>query len=137
MKRFSLFLFLLAACTTPAPSTEVVRYTGAENFARYCAACHGNSGRGNGPVADAMSVPVPDLTRIRERNDGEFPREALIRRIDGRDQIDAHGSPQMPVWGYEFYIDEGPGRFSEEGVQETLNSIVDYLEALQASGDEA
>lgn len=124
-------LILLTLFSGLAGATEVVSYTGEENFQRLCAACHGGSGRGDGPVAEVLSVPVPDLTRIAERNGGEFPQETIKQQIDGRDRITAHGSAQMPVWGYEFYIDEGAGAFSEQGVSDTLDSLVEYLAMLQ------
>lgn len=127
----SVLLPLLLAAAS-APATEVVSYTGEENYQRLCAACHGESGHGDGPVAGVMSVPVPDLTLIRTRNGGEFPREELKQQIDGRDRIDAHGSQQMPVWGYEFWIDEGAGDFSDRRVNEILDELVDYLESIQA-----
>ena len=115
-----------------AGAAEVVTYTGEENYQRLCAACHGDGGRGDGPVAEVLSVAVPDLTRLRERNGGQFPRETVKQQIDGRDRITAHGSAQMPVWGYEFYIDEGAGAFSEQGVSATLDALVEYIESLQA-----
>lgn len=126
-----ILLFLLA-CTNLAGATEVVSYDGEENFQRLCAACHGGGGKGDGPVSEVLSAAVPDLTRISERNGGSFPREIVKQQTDGRDRITAHGAAQMPVWGYEFYIDEGAGAFSEQGVSETLDALVDYLESLQA-----
>jgi len=128
-------LFSLLLVSSLAGATEVVRYTGEENFQRLCAACHGAGARGDGPVAEVLSVAVPDLTRLSERNGGEFPRETIKQQIDGRDRITAHGNLQMPVWGYEFYIDEGAGAFSEQGVSETLDALVDYLATLQLSSD--
>jgi mono/diheme cytochrome c family protein len=128
------YLFaLLLLSSNLATATEVVTYSGEENFQRLCAACHGSSGRGDGPVSEVLSVAVPDLTRITERYGGEFPRETVKQQIDGRDRITAHGNVQMPVWGYEFYIDEGAGAFSEQGVSETLDALVEYLETLQVS----
>lgn len=126
--RYLLSLLLFSGL---AGATEIVSYTGEENFQRLCAACHGSGGQGDGPVAEVLSVAVPDLTRIRESNGGEFPRETVKQQIDGRDRITAHGGAQMPVWGYEFYIDEGAGAFSEQGVSATLDALVDYLETLQ------
>jgi mono/diheme cytochrome c family protein len=130
--RILLSLLLLSSF---ASATEVVSYTGEENFQRLCAACHGSGGQGDGPVAEVLSVAVPDLTRIGERNGGQFPRETIKQQIDGRDRITAHGSMQMPVWGYEFYIDEGAGAFSEEGVSDTLDALVEYLAMLQVGSE--
>lgn len=129
--RFRITCLLALACSS-AMGAEVVDYTAAENYERMCSACHGDTGRGDGPVAEVISVKVPDLTRIAARNGGEFPREALKAKIDGRDQVNAHGSGQMPVWGYSLWIDDGAGRFSDERVAEILDELVDYLESLQA-----
>jgi mono/diheme cytochrome c family protein len=125
-------LLSLLLLTNLAGATEVVSYTGEENYQRLCAACHGSGGKGDGPVAEVLSVAVPDLTRISERYGGEFPRDMVKQQIDGRDRITAHGEAKMPVWGYEFYIDEGAGAFSEQGVSEILDALVAYLETLQA-----
>jgi mono/diheme cytochrome c family protein len=127
-KLLLLLVFFIAGL---ANATEVVRYSGEENFQRLCAACHGSGGQGDGPVAEVLSVPVPDLTRLAQRNGGELPRETLKQQIDGRDRISAHGTQQMPVWGYEFWIDEGAGAFSEQRVSETLDDLVAYLASIQ------
>lgn len=126
-----LFIAALVMAAGAAGATEVVTYTGEENYDRLCAACHGATAQGDGPVSEVLTTPVPDLTRITARNGGVFPREELIRQIDGRDRINAHGSQQMPVWGYEFWVDAGAGAFSERRVTETLNDLVDYLETIQ------
>ena len=112
-------------------AADAIDSTGEENFQRYCAACHGVVGRGDGPVASAIFKTVPDLTRIAERRDGKFPRQMIANAIDGRWEIDAHGTRMMPVWGYEFWIDEGAGEFSDMGVAVILDGLVDYLESIQ------
>lgn len=112
-------------------AADAIDSTGEENFQRYCAACHGVGGRGDGPVASAIFKTVPDLTRIAERRDGKFPRQMIANAIDGRWEIDAHGTRMMPVWGYEFWIDEGAGEFSDMGVAVILDGLVDYLESIQ------
>ena len=45
-----------------------------------------------------LSVAPPDLTVLAETNGGTFPLERVVRRIDGRDEVLAHGGP-MPVFG--------------------------------------
>jgi mono/diheme cytochrome c family protein len=134
MRKYLLPLLLIALSLTilPASATEVVDSTGPENFARYCAACHGNGGKGDGPVASVIAKPIPDLTQIAARNNGKFPRQIIKNAIDGRWQIDAHGTQQMPVWGYEFWINEGAGDFSETQVSRILDGLVDHLESIQA-----
>jgi mono/diheme cytochrome c family protein len=127
-------LLALFFLTTAAIAAEPVESTGEENFMRYCAACHGVSGRGDGPVSSAIFKKVPDLTQIAARNSGEFPRQQITNAIDGRWEIDAHGSRTMPVWGYEFWITSGAGEFSDLGVATMLSGLVDYLESLQIDG---
>jgi mono/diheme cytochrome c family protein len=122
----------LSVTILPTQATEVIDSTGPENFARYCAACHGDGGKGDGPVASAIAKPIPDLTRIAEQNNGKFPRQIIKNAIDGRWQIDAHGTKRMPVWGYEFWINEGAGDFSETQVSRILDGLVDHIESIQA-----
>ncbi len=122
----------LSLLNATAMATEVIDSTGEENFVRYCAACHGDGGRGDGPVATAIAKPVPDLTGIAARRGGKFPRQIIKNAIDGRWQIDAHGTQQMPVWGFEFWISEGAGDFSEPRVDRILDGLVDYLASIQA-----
>lgn len=128
-------MVLILALTLPgspaAFATEVVEWTGQENFERLCAACHGISGRGDGPVAAEIVKKVPDLTQIAERNGGQFPRHMIKNIVDGRWRIDAHGTRQMPVWGYEFFIAEGAGAFSEVSVSKILDDLVSYIESIQ------
>ena len=50
-----------------------VKPTGAQMFKEYCAVCHGPAGKGDGPVANALKVPPPDLTTLAQRHDGRFP----------------------------------------------------------------
>ncbi len=71
-------------------------------FVRYCNACHGMEGRGNGPAATALQPPPADLTRIAQRRDGLFPVAEVTAVIDGRTIIPAHGSREMPIWGERF-----------------------------------
>jgi mono/diheme cytochrome c family protein len=94
-------------------------------FARYCASCHGRLGEGDGPVAQVMEVSVPNLRTLRRRADGTFPRDAVMRYIDGRELPAAHGARLMPVWGDSF---SGDG---EEGARRRIAAITDFIERLQ------
>ena len=67
-------------------------------YTRYCTACHGADGAGDGPMVRVLTVDPPDLTRLAAKNDGAFPRRRVIWRIEGRDPILAHGN-EMPVYG--------------------------------------
>ena len=67
-------------------------YSGEDTFLRFCASCHGEQARGDGPVASAIPITVPDLTLIRRRQGEEFPEQTLRKIIDGRDVVIFHGS---------------------------------------------
>jgi mono/diheme cytochrome c family protein len=131
MKPIAAIATLFALVSAPALANEVIDSTGAENFDRFCSACHGASGKGDGPVATALVGGAPDLTKIAVRRDGQFPHDMIRNSIDGRFRIDAHGSASMPVWGYELYVTEGAGNFSDRNVDTILDGIVDFLESIQ------
>jgi mono/diheme cytochrome c family protein len=100
-------------------------------FARFCAACHGVNGHGDGPAAPALQPPPADLTRIAQRRDGRFPTAEIAAYIDGRTIIPAHGSREMPIWGV--YIGEraGGGQTAEEAIHNMLSALLEYLQAIQ------
>ena len=106
-------------------------YSGAELFERFCASCHGEGARGNGPVAATLNVAVPDLTMIRARY-GDFPATMIRDVVDGRGiDMRAHGTRTMPVWGYEFWVEEGGDVVAQRSVREVINKLVEYLRSLQ------
>ena len=106
-------------------------YSGDELFERFCASCHGAGARGDGPVARSLNVAVPDLTTIASRY-GEFPATLIRDVIDGRG-IDkrAHGTRTMPVWGYEFWVEEGGDVVAQAAVRDAINKLVEYLRSVQ------
>jgi mono/diheme cytochrome c family protein len=107
-------------------------YSGEEIFGRFCASCHGEMAHGDGPVARGLGVMVPDLTKITQRY-GNFPTNLIRDTIDGRGaRIDAHGSRTMPVWGYEFYVEEGGDVTAQQEMRKTIAKLVDYLRSIQA-----
>jgi cytochrome c len=97
---------------------------GAALYARFCSACHGIRGDGDGPVAGAMLVTMPNLRSLAERNDGAFPADAIASYIDGRRFPQAHGERQMPVWGEIFEsVDEESSRMRIDALVEHLRGI--------------
>jgi mono/diheme cytochrome c family protein len=86
-----------------SPLVEPGASAGAEigriEFMAGCAQCHGVDGRGDGVIADYLTVEVPDLTTIQRDNEGVFPAGLLYEIIEGRDGIAAHGTRTMPAWG--------------------------------------
>ena len=103
---------------------------GGELFRTYCAVCHGTSARGDGPLASSMTRRPADLTEIATRNGGLFPSELVFRTIDGKKPVRGHGGPDMPVWG-DAFARSGEGG-DPERVRRMIQSLVDYLESMQA-----
>ena len=104
--------------------------SGGELFARFCSSCHGDSGRGDGPVAASLNTPVPDLTRIGQRYGG-FDAGDIRQIVDGRSLVIAHGTRTMPVWGYELWVEEGADIVAEQQARALIDRIVEYLRDIQ------
>ena len=124
---------LLSACASSPPQTlPAVGESGAALFRMNCASCHGVEGHGDGPSAKSMTEPVPDLTRIASRRGGRFPREEVARIIDGLSPFAAHGSREMPVWGYEFFDPRLEDEAAHALATERVDRLVEYLASIQA-----
>ena len=115
--------------STPAPD-PLLAEVGAELFVTYCASCHGVDARGDGPAAPALRPPPTDLTRISASSGGVFPESSIARLIDGRFDLPAHGSREMPVWGTRL-ADQIPGMATGEVARGQIISLVEYLKSLQ------
>lgn len=118
---------LCAACY----AGEAPDLSGAELYQQFCASCHGTTARGDGPVAPALKSKVPDLTRIATRRGGRFGKEQVKQSIAGQRLHLAHGSREMPVWGWELYAFKGEDPARRKRVDELVTSLADYLESIQ------
>lgn len=103
---------------------------GQEGYQTSCASCHGPEGKGNGPVADALTVRPADLTRLASMNGGTFPTDSVYAYIDGREYVQAHGTRQMPVWG-NIWSEEAGEPVRPEDVDQRIKELVEYLRTLQ------
>jgi mono/diheme cytochrome c family protein len=113
-----------------APEPLLVE-VGAELFVTHCASCHGVDARGDGPAASALRIPPADLTRIAARSDGVFPESSTARLIDGRFDLPAHGSREMPIWGTRL-ANQIPGlAMGDEVARGQIASLVEYLKSQQ------
>jgi len=113
----------LAPLTSPS-------LAGRDLFQFYCATCHGRDGKGHGPVAAALRVPPPDLTRLARDNGGTFPWHRLATFInqDAGALAPSHGTSDMPVWGPIFRgLDP-----SDTLVKVRIDNLIDYIAAMQA-----
>lgn len=108
--------------------------SGEHDFNMYCASCHGENGKGNGPKAFGLTIKPPNLTTLTERY-REFPRDRLARMIDGRDPVPGHGDREMPVWGVWFKAEAaqelGGAEGDEASVTRRVDNLIDYIESLQ------
>ena len=108
-----------------APMKQIPPYDGKTMFANYCAPCHGKEGKGNGPAAPALNKAPADLTKISARNNGTFPVTRVRRYIEGLDEVQAHGTREMPMWGGLF------NALSRDTAQLRVAALSDYLKTLQ------
>ena len=126
----TILLAVMALACNPAGADEM----GRTDFMEGCAGCHGESGKGQGPLADLLSIAVPDLTHLSSRNDGEFPMLEVIHTIDGRTSMQAHGG-SMPIWGSIFkshaMADSAMFGGAEAVTRGRILSIAYYLESIQ------
>ncbi len=109
-------------------------------FQNSCVACHGVSGKGDGPVTDFLSgATVPDLTMLQSNNGGVFPVTAVYKTVEGSDVASAHGTRDMPIWGDRFRqraVEGGDpqfmGRSIEDFTQARILALIEYLASIQA-----
>jgi mono/diheme cytochrome c family protein len=101
-------------------------------YLRYCSACHGESGKGDGVVSHLMNPKPTDLTQLAKKAGGTFPFVQTMRSIDGRESIRAHGDPDMPVWGDIFYSELPDSLDHQASVRGRVMLITEYVESIQA-----
>ena len=98
---------------------------GAKLYATLCASCHGVAGHGDGPAAGALVPPPTDLTK------STLVVAELMRVIDGRRTVRAHGSDTMPVWGHVFEKAlEGSGREHRDSLRQ-VQILAEYVARLE------
>lgn len=124
-------LVLFVGASAGLAQEDAVLTNGRQEYRIYCASCHGEQGKGNGPMADILTVAPADLTQLRRKNGGEFPFWRVYKIIDGRDIVRGHGARNMPVWGAEFLREEGGGYLDEDRVIGRILALVYYLQSIQ------
>jgi|SRR5579872_1871220 cytochrome c len=111
--------------TTIKPTSSA---SGKEMYTAYCAVCHGANGKGGGPAASALKVAPADLAQLSKNNGGKFPAMKVTSAIRGDENVPAHGSKEMPVWGPLFW-NMSHGHQGE--VQQRVANLTAYIESLQ------
>jgi mono/diheme cytochrome c family protein len=138
---------LLAAVAVPIATataqedetaSQTVRiFKGKVTYRIYCSNCHGESGHGDGNLAELLSVKPADLTAIARKNGGEFPTELIIQLVDGRETVPGHGLKEMPVWGDAFQKSLQPSWTDEsddERARRKIDEVVAFVESIQELG---
>jgi mono/diheme cytochrome c family protein len=105
--------------------------TGAVLYRRYCAACHGLAGRGDGPLAASLRQPPKDLTALARNAGGTFREADVMMTIDGRRLVAEHGPRDMPVWGAVFAQQHVGEPFAAYGPTLDARALADYLRTIQ------
>ena len=111
------------------PATYTDPTSGKGMYMAYCASCHGADGKGDGPAAPALKIPVTNLTLLSTKNGGTFPGAHVAAVLQGDGMTPAHGSKDMPVWGPIFH---SMGGHSQAQVQLRIRNLTNYLESIQA-----
>ena len=122
-------VFGLIAC---APAPEVV---GRGIYNDNCTSCHGKTARGDGPLANQLDRPVPDLTMISERNEGVFPMAKVLSTIDGYTRRLREGDLVMPEFGIDLQAGPLVNFDSGDGIAtptpSRLIAVAEYLRSIQ------
>lgn len=112
---------------------------GRQEYMESCASCHGEDGKGHGPVASSLKQKVPDLSMLAKASAGVFPFARVYDVIDGRQALSVHGPSNMPVWG-KLYTEEalkyGEGIAPPEELSSfargRIIALIGYIYTLQA-----
>lgn len=123
----------IAVLVFGATSVFAQEEAGRQEFMVACAGCHGETAKGDGPLAGLLDVDTPDLTNLAATvGKGEFPFEYALWMVDGRNVIRAHGST-MPIWGERFQASATSqrGETAEMVARGRMLSLIYYLESIQ------
>ena len=102
-------------------------------YLKYCSACHGENGRGEGVVSQFMRPKPTDLTQLARKAGGRFPFVPVMESIDGTKAVRAHGDSDMPVWGESFRDELPDGPLAREIRRRgSLALITEFVASIQA-----
>jgi len=126
-------LLIAGAWAQSAPTIEKAKVaptspaSGKAMFSEYCAVCHGVDAKGHGPASPALKTQPSDLTSLAARNGGKFPEFRVYEFIKGSDDVPAHGSREMPVWGDVF----NSMQHEQAVTSMRITNLTNYIKSLQ------
>lgn len=130
----SIAAFALAQQATTKTETIKVGKTPANSgkimYNNYCAPCHGNDGKGAGPVATALKQPPTDLTVLSKNNGGKYPEAHMVAILQFGPEAKgaSHGTASMPVWGPILgSMDQG----NPQDKQLRISNLSRFIESMQ------
>jgi mono/diheme cytochrome c family protein len=105
-------------------------------FESHCAICHGLNGTGLPPEPGVsyLTKNIPNLTTLSNGNGGVFPFMRVYETIDGRNEVQAHGPRDMPIWGREFTaqsLELNPYYNPEAFARAKILALTEYIYRLQ------
>lgn len=126
-------LWLLASAGTSAVAEDrpdaTVLGEGKSDFEWQCTTCHGDSGKGDGPMAKMLLKPPADLTLIAKNNGGVFPFWRVYNIIAGKDTVPGHETFQMPDFWKRYRGEEKEWGFLPPHVR--ILELTHYVQSLQ------
>jgi hypothetical protein len=133
----SLLVLLPTVCSAQVlinvvPLTRVSPLSGPKMYAAYCAVCHGDKGKGDGPAALGLNTSPGDLTTITKSNHGKFPTMRVFHAIyDGVPNGKNPRIYEMPAWRPLFSsICVVPPNCRAE-IQMRVANLTSYIQSLQ------
>lgn len=102
--------------------------SGAYLYRVFCATCHGDTGKGDGPVADIADRRPSDLTVLAQINGGTYPRDRVVRVLENLEPVPGHEPPAMPNWRN---VLRTTGGADDRVIRKRLEALADHVATLQ------
>jgi len=108
---------------------------GSDEYRISCLNCHGEGGKGDGPMMELLTKKPSDLTVLAKNNGGEYSFVKVYQTIDGRVTVPGHGTREMPIWGARYaeedYEQYGTAFGAEDVVRGRILQLVYFIQSLQ------